>query len=88
MFLPMQEDINVVNLDWGGGASELNYNQAAMNTRTVGAYTALVYENLLSKFGATSARMWCVGHSLGSHVCGHTGMKMPARQQLGKITGW
>jgi len=31
--------------------------------------------------------MWCVGHSLGAHVCGHTGMKMPRHIPLGRVTG-
>jgi len=82
-----REDINVVNVDWGGGAQVINYNQAAMNTRTTGAFTALVYQNLLRVSGSAPSRMWCVGHSLGSHVCGHTGMKMPTNQRLGRITG-
>jgi pancreatic lipase-related protein 1 len=77
-----REDINVVIVDWQGGADIVNYNQAASNTRTTGAYTALVVNNLVSNGGASS-RMWCVGHSLGSHVCGHTGMKT----SLGRVTG-
>jgi hypothetical protein len=85
-----REDINAVIVDWGGGAQILNYFKAAMNTRTVGAMTALVYQNLLTAPGTTfadSSRMWCAGHSLGAHVCGHTGMKMSAHQPLGRVTG-
>jgi len=82
-----REDVNAVIVDWGGGAQIINYNQAAMNTRTAGAMTALVYQNLLRVAGSAATRMWCVGHSLGSHVCGHTGMKMPNNQKLGRITG-
>jgi len=79
-----REDINVVVVNWGGGAQILNYAQAASNTRTVGAYTALVMQNLISR-GSQASRLWCVGHSLGSHVCGHSGMKLP--QTLGRCTG-
>ena len=61
--------------------------KAAMNTRSVGAYTALVFEHLLTKAGASSSRMWCTEHSLGSHVCGHTGAYMLGNHKLGKITG-
>jgi hypothetical protein len=82
-----REDINVVIIDWGNLAQILNYAQAASNTRTVGAFTSLVIRNLLTRAGTASSRMWCNGHSLGSHVCGHTGMKMPANQRLGRVTG-
>jgi pimeloyl-ACP methyl ester carboxylesterase len=82
-----REDMNVVLVDWGGGAQVLNYAQAASNTRTTGAYTARVYQNLLSVSGSTNSRMWCVGHSLGSHVCGHTGMSLPINSRLARITG-
>jgi pimeloyl-ACP methyl ester carboxylesterase len=82
-----REDINAVIVDWGGGAQILNYAQAASNTRTCGAFTATVFQNLLRVAGSSAARMWCVGHSLGSHVCGHTGMRMPTNQRLGRVTG-
>jgi len=82
-----REDINVIVLDWGGCAQLANYNQAASNTRTVGAQTALVFQNLLRQSGSAASRMWCTGHSLGSHVCGHAGMKMPTGSKLGRVTG-
>jgi hypothetical protein len=82
-----KEDINAVILDWGGGAQILDYTKAASNTRSVGAYTALVFQNLLEASGSSASRFWCVGHSLGSHVCGHTGMRMPTLNKLGRITG-
>jgi len=82
-----REDINVVVLDWGTCAGVANYAQAASNTRTVGAYTALVFQNLLRQSGSAASRMWCTGHSLGSHVCGHAGMKMPSNSRLGRVTG-
>jgi len=82
-----REDINVIVMDWGTCAGVANYAQAASNTRTAGAYTALVFQNLLRQSGTAASRMWCTGHSLGSHVCGHTGMKMPSNQRLGRVTG-
>jgi hypothetical protein len=78
-----KEDVNAVIVDWGGGAQVLNYAQAASNTRTTGAYTARVFANLASSGGSATSRFWCIGHSLGSHVCGHTGM----RTSLGRVTG-
>jgi hypothetical protein len=82
-----REDINVVIVDWGTLAQLLNYLQAASNTRTVGALISEVMKNLLTVSGTTSGRLWCVGHSLGSHVCGHNGMHMPANAPLGRATG-
>jgi hypothetical protein len=76
-----QEDINVVILDWRRDATNIWYPQAAANTRSIGAYTALVFDNL-AKSGGSGSRMWCVGHSLGSHVCGHAGM----RKTLDRVT--
>lgn len=70
-------------VDWGGGANILDYPQAAANTRTVGAYTALVFANLVANGGASS-RMWCNGHSLGAHMCGQAGMRTPIQRATGK----
>lgn len=78
-----REDVNAVIVDWGGGAQILDYTKAASNTRTTGAYTARVFANLVGQSGSSASRMWCVGHSLGSHVCGHTGM----RTSIGRVTG-
>jgi hypothetical protein len=82
-----REDINAVIVDWGGGAIKANYAQAASNTRTAGAHTARVFGRLLDVSGSSNGRMWCTGHSLGSHMCGHTGMRMPATRRLGRVTG-
>jgi len=82
-----REDINVVVIDWGPCAQILNYPKAASNTRAVGAQTALVIRNLLTVSGNSRERMWCVGHSLGAHLCGHTGMHLPAGSKLGRCTG-
>jgi hypothetical protein len=82
-----REDINVVIVDWGGCAQNLNYNQAASDTRSTGRYVSAVIQRLLQVAGSSPARMWCVGHSLGSHVCGHTGMSLPANQRLARATG-
>lgn len=79
-------DMNVVVIDWGVCARLLNYNKAASNTRTVGAQTAQVFTNLINSTGGSATRMWCMGHSLGAHVCGHTGMHMKIAQ-LDRVTG-
>ena len=38
-----------------------------------------------SKGGASYGNMYCIGHSLGSHVCGHTGKRTDSK--IGRITG-
>jgi len=82
-----REDINAVIVDWGGCAQNLNYNQAASDTRSVGRYISAVVQRLLQVAGSAPARMWTIGHSLGSHVSGHAGMSLPANQRLGRATG-
>ena len=43
--------MNVVIVGWAGGADLAFYPQSASNTRTMGAYTALVVNNLISNGG-------------------------------------
>jgi len=76
-------DYNVVIVGWGGGARNPWYPQSAANVRTVGAEIALVANNLLNVGGTTRDKLYCVGHSLGAHTCGHAGMK----SQFHHITG-
>jgi len=72
-----------VNLDF--------YHQAAANTRYIGAALALVAENLRTLFLQQSRTpfMHCIGHSLGSHVCGFFGkaLKRISGAPLDRITG-
>jgi hypothetical protein len=77
------EDCNVVVVGWGGGSITVRYDEAASDTRAVGAEIGLVAAHLVSAGGSAQARLYCVGHSLGSHVCGHAGMKF----KFGRITG-
>jgi len=84
----LREDINVVIVDWSKCANNsYNYLQSASDTQTVGAQTALVIQNLLTVPESDSSLMWCAGHSLGAHVCGHAGMRMPSGSELGQVTG-
>jgi len=72
-----------VNLDF--------YHQAAANTRYIGAALAHVAENLRKLFVEPSSKpfMHCIGHSLGSHVCGFFGkaLKKISAAPLDRITG-
>ena len=85
IYFLFQEDINVVIVGWGGGSDSWlwNYDKSASNTRVVARETALIVENLINNGGSTYDKMWCVGHSLGSHVCGILGMET----LLGRVTG-
>ena len=81
--LCFQYDYNVIIVGWFRGALELWYPQAASNTRVVGRQIGNVARNLVENGGAKASNVWCVGHSLGSHVCGHAGTSF----KIGRITG-
>jgi pancreatic lipase-related protein 1 len=65
---------------WEKYAEGPNYYQAAHNTIAVGKALASVIKNI--GLDATTD-IYCVGHSLGSHVCGFCGKQ----KQLRRITG-
>ena len=74
--------MNVVTVGWSRGSHQ-DYPVSASTTRAVGADIALVASMLVTHFGIDYTDIWCVGHSLGAHTCGHAGM----RRKLGRITG-
>ena len=78
-----QADYNVIIVGWKLGAGNLIYFPSASNTRTLGGEIALVSNNTISNGGSSRALMYCVGHSLGGHACGHAGQQ----GQFGRITG-
>jgi hypothetical protein len=78
-----QDNYNVVIVIWAGGLTHVSYAQRAANTRTVGAEVSLIADNLIAKAGSDRSRLYCIGHSLGAHACGHAGM----RTKFGRITG-
>lgn len=73
------EDVNVVIVDWRGGSLPL-YSQAAANTRLVGMEVARMVEGLR----LDPARVHIIGHSLGAHIAGYAGERLPG---LGRISG-
>ena len=75
----------MIIVNWKYGASYTRYPQSASNTRTVGALTSLIMQKLVTLGGAQYDKIWCVGHSLGAHMCGHAGNRSP--QKIGRITG-
>ncbi|BFY99448.1 hypothetical protein BsWGS_02488 [Bradybaena similaris] len=76
-------DYNVVLVDWSHG-NEAPYDQACANARLVGAQIAALVKALISGFEVSASSFHIIGHSLGAHVCGYAGEKIPG---LGRITG-
>ncbi|XP_049274856.1 pancreatic lipase-related protein 2-like [Rhipicephalus sanguineus] len=76
-------DYNVIIVDWRGG-NGLPYTQATANTRLVGAEIAAFIKKLQAIFGAKPESFHILGHSLGSHIAGYAGERIPG---LGRITG-
>ncbi|BFZ16540.1 hypothetical protein BsWGS_19579 [Bradybaena similaris] len=76
-------DYNVVIVDWSGGNLP-PYGQASSNCRVVGAQIAAVINQLIKSTEASPSSFHVIGHSLGSHVSGYAGEKVPG---LGRITG-
>jgi esterase/lipase superfamily enzyme len=80
-----QEDVNVISVDWEKGAATTDYNQAAANTRVVGALIAQLITSLLTSAGAQFGDMHLIGHSLGAHTAGYAGKRVKG---IGRISGW
>ncbi|XP_052067286.1 inactive pancreatic lipase-related protein 1-like [Mytilus californianus] len=77
-----QFDVNVIVVIWTRGAYD-NYIQAVANTRVVGAVTANLVKLLHDAGGVSYDDVHIVGHSLGAHVAGYVGQRVP----IGRITG-
>lgn len=73
-----------VTVDWEAGASGfLHYSRAMSTTRVIGMYLLRVLEAVRDVFGS-NVRTWCVGQSLGAHVCG-----LAAKYaKLSGVAGW
>lgn len=76
--------MNVVAVDWSKGADNINYIQAAANTRVVGATTASLIKELHNVAHLAYNKVHLVGHSLGSHISGYAGERVHG---VGRITG-
>ena len=61
------------------------YKKALVNTQIVGAEIASLMEALVIQQSAAYSNMWCIGHSLGAHICGFAGRR--TNGSLGRITG-
>ncbi|KAH9492589.1 Inactive pancreatic lipase- protein 1 [Bulinus truncatus] len=78
-----QDDYNVIIVDWSKGNLP-PYTRATANTRVVGAQIAELVNTLIKTKGVTAADFHIIGHSLGSHISGYAGERIPG---LGRITG-
>ncbi|OTF81924.1 lipase-like protein, partial [Euroglyphus maynei] len=68
--------LNVIVVDWRGGTHQINYLQAASNTRLVGAIIAKFIEKLNNVFRTTNDHFTIMGHSLGGQICGFAGKRL------------
>ncbi|KAL3846393.1 hypothetical protein ACJMK2_017390 [Sinanodonta woodiana] len=76
-------DFNVIVVNWGHG-SQLPYEQASANTFLIGAETAALIKFLHDHHGLQLSDVHIIGHSLGAHIAGHIGHKIP---HIGRISG-
>jgi pimeloyl-ACP methyl ester carboxylesterase len=76
-------DFNVITVDWSRG-NGLPYTQATANTQVTGAEIAKLISSMVNKRNARPRDFHCIGHSLGSHVCGYAGARIPG---MGRISG-
>jgi pancreatic lipase-related protein 1 len=68
------EPSNVIIVDWNYGARAPFYSNATANTRMIGKQTCLLVKDILDIYYDSNwkkAHIYCVGHSLGAHVCGY-----------------
>nr|AWF73662.1 pancreatic triacylglycerol lipase [Eriocheir sinensis] len=72
-------DYNAIYVDWTGGSLGL-YSQASANSRLA----ALEIANFIKHTSINPADVHLIGHSLGAHLAGYTGERVPG---LGRITG-
>lgn len=79
----LQEDCNIICVDWENGATLPNYVRAAANTRLVGKQLAMLIQGL-QKLGLTLDKVHMIGFSLGAHVAGFAGAEL---KNLSRISG-
>lgn len=77
------ENVNVITVDWSKG-NGFPYTQSTANTQVVGAEIARLITNMIREKGAKATNFHLIGHSLGAHVAGYAGKRVP---NIGRITG-
>ena len=75
----------------GGVGFSTTYGQASVNTWTVGNVIGYLHENIIRRQNSSNTETYCIGHSLGSHVCGFFGKMvnelLGQKYRLQKIVG-
>lgn len=87
IFYYLQEDANIVLVDWQKGAAGPSYISAAANTQLVGRQLALLLMDMMS-MGLDPSHVHIIGFSLGAHIAGYAGRSIQKKKQkVGRITG-
>jgi hypothetical protein len=62
---------------------------SALSTRTVGQNVAYVIDHMVRKHNVSLSDVHVIGHSLGAHAAGHSGMYVRSSQgkKIARITG-
>ncbi|CAF0745305.1 unnamed protein product [Didymodactylos carnosus] len=77
------EDVNLIIVNWTQG-NTLPYTKAVANAQIVGIDVAHLIETLITKTNTTLERFHIIGHSLGAHIAGYAGARLPG---IARITG-
>ncbi|XP_067124752.1 pancreatic lipase-related protein 2-like [Centruroides vittatus] len=70
------ENCNVIVMNWGKAAKDVNYMNASANTRMCGSFLALFIQLLQKIYCITLKSVFLIGFSLGAHLCGYAGKRL------------
>lgn len=77
-------------VDWGEMAGDINYLRSAASTQNVGRNVAAVIDHMVTERNAQLEDIHVIGHSLGAHTAGFSGMYLKSgggEEKVGRITG-
>lgn len=80
----LQEEVNIICVDWTNGAALPNYVKASANTRLVGKQLSILLRGLVERNSLSLRNTHLIGFSLGAHIAGFTGAELG---NLSRITG-
>jgi len=88
-YLKLNDDLNIILVDWSKLADSINYYDVAKETAGVGQQVALLIRSLIQEKLTTLGKIHFIGHSLGAHVGGATGFMLQQSKvgTLSRITG-
>jgi hypothetical protein len=82
--ITLQEECNLICVDWEAGAVIPKYVRAVANTRLVGKQLSKLLDGLNKHLGLPFNNIHVIGFSLGAHVAGFAGAEL---KNLSRITG-